>query len=70
MALTIKNGSNTSWKYAVRYPDPTFILDNKIYVQIETNGAIYLLLPKTKQAVKQFPPQPDGFPLRPKDKLN
>jgi hypothetical protein len=35
-------------------------------IQIEVDGAIYLLLPKTKKAVTEFPPQPEGFPLRPK----
>ncbi len=35
-------------------------------IQIDTDGAIYLLLPKTKKTVKQFPPQPDGYPIRPK----
>jgi hypothetical protein len=35
-------------------------------VQVEADGVIYLLLPNTKQTVKQFPSQPDGYPLRPK----
>jgi len=35
-------------------------------VQIESDGSIYLLLPRTKQAVHSFPSQFDGYPLRPK----
>ena len=34
-------------------------------VQIEPNGSIYLLLPKTTAPVAQFPPQPPNFPLTP-----
>jgi len=34
--------------------------------QIESDGSVYLLLPKSQQPAKDLPPQPDGFPLKPK----
>jgi hypothetical protein len=65
MALTIKHTANATWKYAVRYPDPKFIPDNKIYVQIEADGAIYLLPDRVKSATNTFGHQPEGFPIKP-----
>jgi hypothetical protein len=35
-------------------------------IQIQADGQIYLLQPKTRNAVKQFPPQPDGYPMCPR----
>lgn len=34
-------------------------------LQIEQNGTIYLLLPDSTAPVDSFPPQPEGFPLKP-----
>jgi hypothetical protein len=68
--LRIKH-PNGEWKYDLARTDNRYhytragglrVQD----IQIEADGAIYLLLPKTKQAAKQFPPQPDGYPIRPK----
>jgi hypothetical protein len=68
--LTIKH-SNGEWEYDLVRTDKRYhytrtgglrVQD----IQIEADGAIYLLPPKTKQAGRQFPPQPDGFPIRPK----
>jgi hypothetical protein len=35
-------------------------------LQLETNGAVYILLPGVEHPVTQLPPQPEGFPVMPK----
>src|SRR5260221_4097870 len=70
--LTIKR-SNGEWEYDLARTGSSYhytqagglglcVQD----IQIESDGTIYLLSPKTKQAVKQFPSQPVGFPLKPR----
>ena len=63
--------SGNEWKYDLPRLDKTYEYTRASGVrvqdiQIETSGFIYLLLPKTKEAVHQFPAQPDGFPIMPK----
>jgi hypothetical protein len=68
--LSIKH-SKGEWKYDLVRTDKRYYYTRSgglrvQDIQIEADGAIYLLQPKTKQAVRQFPQQPDGFPIRPK----
>ena len=45
----------------------TFGFNNlHLTAQIQPDGALYLLLPGSKAPVAEFPPQPPGYPLRPK----
>jgi hypothetical protein len=68
--LSIKHPSG-EWRYDLVWTDKRYhytragglrVQD----VQIEADGAIYLLSPKSKQAVQQFPTQPNGYPIRPR----
>jgi hypothetical protein len=63
--LKIDSGPSNAWRYKVEYPDKAHRWGNKFYVQIETDGTIYLLPPNTQILAKQLLPQPPGFPWRP-----
>jgi hypothetical protein len=39
-------------------------------LQVEPGGDIYLLMPRSKNVVSQFPSQPLGFPLKPETTSN
>jgi len=65
MAISIKTSSNQVWRYTVRYPEKRFIIQDKIFVQIEPAGLIYLLPGAVTNAVTEFPPQSAGFPIAP-----
>jgi hypothetical protein len=64
--LTINSTPKTKREYKVRYPDKAYMNGNKFYVQIESDGSIYVIPPRSQVPVKQFVAQPDGFPWRPK----
>ena len=64
--LRIGSGSNIAWEYKTTYPDKSHMNGNKFYVQIESNGSIYVLSPSAQGPVKEPPLQPKGFPWIPR----
>jgi hypothetical protein len=72
--LTVKHGSGV-WTYILR-PLPTrqaqgYMTSEHLgplieKFQIEPDGSIYILLGDTKAIVKAFPPQPSGYPVKPR----
>ena len=66
--LSIECG-NASWTYTIsRYPPMEYCEPTAatiIYAQIETNGAIYVFLPKSNLPSPDLDSQPEGFPLMP-----
>ena len=49
-----------------RYVESGGFWPDKYRFQVEKDGAIYILLPETKMITTNLPPQPHGFPIRPK----
>jgi hypothetical protein len=64
--LKVESAPNSSWEYKVEYPDRAHMYGNKFWVQIESNGNIYVLPPNTQSSAKELLPQPHGFPWKPK----
>jgi len=61
---------NGEWNYDSKRIPPEFqkkknFMISVIDLQIEKDGAIYVLSPGIKGPVSNFPPQPDGYPLLP-----
>jgi hypothetical protein len=59
------------WNYAARWIPPEFYKRTgrhmrSVELQIEPDGAIYVLAPNMLKPVTNFPTQPSGYPLRPK----
>ena len=65
MRLQVIRGTNNVWRYSIRYPDEHFMRNNKIFAQLESDGAIYVLCNNKAAVTEQLPEQPRGFPLRP-----
>ena len=65
MAMSVETAANHTWRYDVRYPSKQYILKDKIFVQIESSGVIYVLAGAITGPTNTFPSQPTGFPLRP-----
>ena len=63
---------NATWNYQLRPVPSKFEKRHGAFyrqvLQIERDGAIFLLLPGAKDPVAAFPPQPTHFPLRPNEK--
>jgi len=62
---------NGEWNYDSKPISPEFQKKKNFNVsviglQIEKDGAIYVLSPGTKGPVSSLPPQPDGYPLVPR----
>ena len=65
MEFAIETASKQVWRYKAKYPEKSYISKNRIYVQIEQNGDIYVRRPDSSGVVRNLPPQPTGFPLKP-----
>lgn len=70
--LTITQGRNM-WDYDVKSvpKTKTFMTSEHfgalvVKLQVEQNGVIYLLPPTAEAVMTNFPPQPAGYPLRPR----
>lgn len=65
--------AGVEWTFAIQPPQEHAwhyelapIKQKNFYLQIEPGGAIYLLPSPPQQPIQNLPPQPNGYPLRPK----
>jgi len=64
----VHTGEGTIWEYRLLPLDiPIYRRQHRIYVQVETDGRMYVLPFKSLNPVKKFPSQPNGYPLVPKE---
>lgn len=69
--LEIANRTHGTWHYDLKRVPMEFHKQvgwnrHLLRFQIQEDGAIYVLSPGTSGPVTNFPPQPIGYPLRPK----
>ena len=69
LKLDVISSTNT-WQYKIGFPPRNFEktkweISPKIYLQIESNGWVYILYPTNDFPEINFPPQPKGYPLKP-----
>ena len=68
------SGDNAVWEYTAMYIQREYakeyiqrgFLRYEVNFQVEPNGLIYIVKPEVTRPVREFPPQPPGFPLTPK----
>lgn len=65
LSLHIKSGLGNSWDYKVKFFSNSYAKNGKSYMQIEPDGAVYLLPIGTLTPMGKLPPQPTGYPLKP-----
>lgn len=68
--FTLRN-AHREWKYSLlSHPPPARFIDDThwnrlVCLQVEKNGAIYILLPSATSTTSTLPTQPSGFPITP-----
>jgi hypothetical protein len=66
----IVRGSGFNWEYDSRLYNRDYVygwnMKSFQNLQLESNGAIYVLLPGAEHTMTRLPPQPEGFPVMPK----
>ena len=70
--LIVNDGTNR-WEYEVKsvpkfkkYMTSESFGPLRVDIQLEKDGSIFVLAPKSTIPASNFPDQPDGYPLRPK----
>lgn len=68
--FSIQTKGGETWRYHMtpvdRRKHPNAEADKySIIFQVESDGSVYLLYSKAQEPLKNLPPQPEGYPLRP-----
>jgi hypothetical protein len=61
----LTNSANINWQYSVFYPPETWMHGQTFFIQVESDGRIFLVPPLTTSVVRTLPIQPAGFPWVP-----